>query len=70
MASGARTIVAYDWDMNGDGTIDTNTGTNAIAQVMTARRSQTVDRHATDSNFNKRRRDDDLSRAAAASAEE
>ena len=45
-------VVAYGWDMNGDGHIDTNTGTNPIAHVMTGAASQTVIVHATDSNFN------------------
>ena len=35
-------VVAYEWDMNGDGHIDTNTGTNPVAHVMTGAASQTV----------------------------
>ena len=38
--------------MNGDGHVDTNTGTNPIAHVMTGASAQTVIVHATDSNFN------------------
>ena len=45
-------VVAYEWDMNGDGHVDTNTGTNPIAHVMTGAAAQTVIVHATDSNFN------------------
>jgi hypothetical protein len=46
-------VVAFEWDMNGDGHIDTNTGTNPIAHVMTGAASQTVIVTATDSNFNR-----------------
>ena len=46
-------IVAFEWDMNGDGHVDTNTGTNPIAHVMTGAAAQTVIVHATDSNFNR-----------------
>ena len=45
-------MVAFEWDMNGDGHVDTNTGTNPIAHVMTGAAAQTVIVHATDSNFN------------------
>ena len=34
VAPGAH-VVAYEWDMNGDGHVDTNTGTNPVAHVMT-----------------------------------
>jgi len=44
--------VAYEWDMNGDGHVDTNTGINPVAHVMTGAASQTVIVRATDSNFN------------------
>jgi hypothetical protein len=46
-------VVAYEWDMNGDGHIDTNTGPNPIAHVMTGAASQSVIVTATDSNFNR-----------------
>jgi hypothetical protein len=46
-------VVAYEWDMNGDGHIDTNTGANPIAHVMTGAASQTVIVTATDSNYNR-----------------
>ncbi len=52
IAPGAH-AVAYEWDMNGDGHIDTNTGTNPVAHVMTGAASQTVIVTATDSNFNR-----------------
>ncbi len=52
IAPGAH-AVAYEWDMNGDGHLDTNTGTNPVAHVMTGAASQTVIVTATDSNFNR-----------------
>lgn len=45
-------IVAYRWDMNGDGHYDTNTGTNPIAHVITGAASQHVIVQAIDSRFN------------------
>jgi hypothetical protein len=51
IAPGAH-AVAYEWDMNGDGHVDTNTGPNPIAHVVTGAAAQTVIVHATDSNFN------------------
>ncbi len=50
-APGAR-IVAYEWDMNGDGHFDTNTGTNPIARFIPGSASQTARVRAIDSNYN------------------
>lgn len=50
-AAGAR-IVAYEWDTDGDHHVDTNTGTNPIAHVLTGSADQTVIVTAIDSNFN------------------
>lgn len=39
---GSGHIVSYDWDLNGDGTVDTNTGTNPIAHVVLAPGPHTI----------------------------
>ena len=55
-ASGTRTapgttIVAYRWDMDGDGRYDSNTGTRPIAHLILGAHTQTVTMQAVDSNF-------------------
>ena len=46
------TIIAHAWDLNGDGTFDTNTGTRPIAHLVLGTASQVVTVQTTDSNFN------------------
>ena len=45
-------IVAYRWDMNGDGRYETNTGTRAVAHLLVGHGSRTVGMQAVDSTFN------------------
>ena len=45
-------IVAYRWDMNGDGRYETNTGTRPIAHLLVGHGSRTVGMQAVDSLFN------------------
>ncbi|MDP9295057.1 MAG: hypothetical protein M3O90_11660, partial [Actinomycetota bacterium] len=52
IAAAGTHIVAYQWDMNGDGHFDTNTGTNPIAHLITGSHPQHVVVQAIDSNFN------------------
>jgi hypothetical protein len=48
-AGSAAHVVAYQWDMNGDGHLDTNTGHNPIAHLIIGSRAQTVVVHVIDS---------------------
>jgi hypothetical protein len=48
---GGGRIASYDWDLNGDGKIDTSTGTNPVVQLILAPGLHTVDLTVT--NFNK-----------------
>jgi hypothetical protein len=43
-------IIAYEWDVNGDGQIDINTGTNPVIHLPTTTQDLTVHVTATDSN--------------------
>ena len=50
VAAGAH-VVAYEWDVNGDGHIDTNTGTNPVVHLMPGSGRETVIATVIDSNF-------------------
>ncbi len=43
-------IISYDWDLNGDGKIDTSTGTNPVADVILAPGVHTIGLTVTNSN--------------------
>ena len=47
---GSGRIISYDWDLNGDGKIDTSTGTNPVVQLILAPGLHTVDLTVTNSN--------------------
>jgi PKD repeat protein len=47
---GSGQIISYDWDLNGDGKIDTSTGTNPIAHVILAPGAHTIGLTVTNSN--------------------
>ena len=49
-APGAR-IVAYRWDLNGDGRYETNTGTRPIVHLLIANGTRTVGMQAVDNTF-------------------
>jgi PKD repeat protein len=43
-------VISYDWDLNGDGKIDTSTGTNPVVQLILAPGVHTVGLTVTNSN--------------------
>lgn len=47
---GGGRIVSYDWDLNGDGKVDTSTGTNPVVQLILAPGVHTVGLTVTNSN--------------------
>ena len=47
---GSGRIISYGWDFNGDGKIDTSTGTNPIAHVMLGPGAHTIGLTVTNSN--------------------
>jgi PKD repeat protein len=47
---GSGHIISYDWDLNGDGKVDTSTGTNPVAHVILAPGVHTVGLTVTNSN--------------------
>ncbi|HEX5309402.1 MAG TPA: PKD domain-containing protein [Solirubrobacteraceae bacterium] len=47
---GGGRIVAYDWDLNGDGRIDTSTGANPVVQLILAPGVHTIGLTVTNSN--------------------
>jgi PKD domain len=51
--AGSGQIISYDWDLNGDGTIDTSTGTNPIAHVILTPGAHTIGLTVTNSNGQK-----------------
>jgi PKD repeat protein len=48
--AGSGRIISYGWDLNGDGKIDTSTGTNPIAHVILAPGAHTIGLTVTNSN--------------------
>lgn len=50
---GSGHIISYGWDLNGDGTIDTSTGTNPTAHVMLPPGAHTIGLTVTNSNGEK-----------------
>lgn len=51
--AGSGHIISYGWDINGDGTIDTSTGTNPIAHVILTPGPHTIGLTVTNSNGEK-----------------
>jgi len=51
--AGSGHIISYGWDLNGDGTIDTSTGTNPIAHVILTPGPHTIGLTVTNSNGEK-----------------
>jgi hypothetical protein len=51
LPSPGATIIAYRWDFNGDGHVDTNTGANPIAHLIPGSQAQTVIVTVVDSSF-------------------
>jgi PKD repeat protein len=49
-APGTGRIISYDWDLNGDGRIDTSTGTNPIVHLILAPGIHTIGLTVTNSN--------------------
>src|SRR5207302_443662 len=47
---GSGRIISYDWDFNGDGKIDTSTGTNPAAKLILAPGLHTIGLTITNSN--------------------
>jgi PKD repeat protein len=47
---GSGHIISYDWDLNGDGKIDTSTGANPVVQLILAPGVHTVELTVTNSN--------------------
>lgn len=47
---GSGRIISYDWDLNGDGKIDTSTGTNPVVQLILAPGLHTIALTVTNSN--------------------
>ena len=49
--SPGATLIAFRWDFNGDGKVDTNTGTNPVAHLIPGTAAQTVIVTVVDSSF-------------------
>lgn len=47
---GSGHVISYDWDTNGDGKIDTSTGTNPVAHLILAPGAHTIGLTVTNSN--------------------
>ncbi len=48
--AGSGHIISYDWDLNGDGKVDTSTGTNPIVHLILAPGAHTIGLTVTNSN--------------------